>query len=150
MKTKYLLSAFFSFCFIQTVSAELPINEQFDPTVKAELKNKILTENEIYQGADTSQKAYYFCITDTAMKMKYMYPETEQDELIKIINSSCEYSEDRFNLYSILLAASSMKKPMSEKQAAVFIENNYKQHGRTQINQKQRIKIYQDIGLMQP
>lgn len=150
MKTKYLLSALFSFCFIQIASAELPINEKFDPTAKAELTDKILTENEIYQGADASQRTYYFCITDTAMKMKYMYPETAQDDLIKIVNSSCEYSEDRFKLYSILLAASSMKKPMSEKQAAVFIENNYKQQGRTQNNHEQRIKIYQGLGLMQP
>ncbi|UUS65713.1 MULTISPECIES: hypothetical protein [unclassified Acinetobacter] len=64
------------------------------------------------------------------------------------VNNACIYPEDRFNLYSILLAASSMKKPMSEKEAAIFIEQNYLNNGRNQTNATQREKIYTNLGLL--
>lgn len=148
MKTRHFIVGFMSIFLMQALWAKTPVNEYFNPEVKAKLTDKILTEKEISQVAENTRLIYFYCITDTANKMKMMIPGSTKNELIEIINSSCEYPEDRFHLYNILLAAASMKKPMSEKQAAVFLENAYNAQGRTKANQEDRHKIFKVLGLM--
>ncbi len=132
----------------QATLAMPEVRDQLSPELRASLSDKTLTEKEIYQGADNTQILYFICIKETQMKITTMYPEIKQDQLIEVINRSCEYSEDNFNIYSILLAASSMKKPMSEKQAAVFLEKNYKKHGRSESNHAQIIEIFKNLALI--
>ncbi|WP_257227401.1 hypothetical protein [Acinetobacter sp. YH12070] len=100
------------------------------------------------EGAAQTQGLYQYCIQDTVSKLKLMYPDADQAMTMDTVNNACIYPEDRFNLYSILLAASSMKKPMSEKEAAIFIEQNYLNNGRNQTNATQREKIYKNLGLL--
>lgn len=123
-------------------------NNQITPVLKAKLSDKILTEAEIMQGVDRSQMLYQYCIQDTASKLKRMYPEVDQSIVIESVNYACEFPEDYFNIYSVLLASSSMKKPMSEKAASVFIEVNYTKAGRNQANAAQREHIYKNLGLL--
>jgi len=126
----------------------LPENNQISPDLKTQLSDKILTESEIMKGADQTQGLYQYCIQDTVSKLKFMYPNADQAMVIDIVNGACIYPEDRFNLYSILLASASMKKPISEKEAAVFIEQNYLKDGRNKANATQREKIYKNLGLL--
>jgi hypothetical protein len=126
----------------------LPENNQISPVLKTKLSDKILTESEIMKGADESQILYKHCIIDTVSKLKLMYPDTDQAMIIDIVNSVCMYPEDLFNLYSILLASASMKKAMSEKEAAVFIEQSYLKDGRNKANATQRDQIYTNLGLL--
>ncbi|ENX39995.1 hypothetical protein [Acinetobacter courvalinii] len=149
IKTKLLLIIFLGLSIVQLVWSALPENNQIAPILKAELSDKILTQAEITQGANQTQMLYQYCIQETVEKLKMMYPDVDQNTIINTVNSSCVYSEDHFNLYSILLAASSMKKPMSEKQAAVFIEKNYAKDGRDQNNAAQRKDIYKKLGLLE-
>ncbi|EPR85124.1 hypothetical protein L289_0581 [Acinetobacter gerneri DSM 14967 = CIP 107464 = MTCC 9824] len=69
--------------------------------------------------------------------------------LINITNATCENPEDLFNVYNILLASSSMNKPMSEKQASVFIENAYKKNGREKTNEAVRAKVLKDLRIIE-
>ncbi|WP_228157206.1 hypothetical protein [Acinetobacter sp. CFCC 11171] len=126
----------------------LPENNQISSILKNQLSDKILTESEIMEGAAQTQGLYQYCIQDTVSKLKLMYPDADQAMTMDTVNNACIYPEDRFNLYSILLAASSMKKPMSEKEAAIFIEQNYHNNGRNQTNATQREKIYTNLGLL--
>ena len=126
----------------------LPENNQISPDLKNKLSDKILTESEIMKGADQTQELYQFCIQDTVSKLKLMYPNADQVMVINTVNDVCIYPEDHFNLYSILLASASMKKPMSEKEAAVFIEQNYLKEGRDKNNATQREEIYKKLGLL--
>jgi len=147
-KTKLLLSTLISLSFIQLAWSVLPENNQIAPSLKAKLSDKILTETEIMQGADQTQMLYQYCILETVSQLKKMYPDADQSTVIDTVNDACIYSEDHFNIYNILLAASSMKKSMSEKQAAVFIEKNYAKEGRDQNNAAQRKDIYKNLGLL--
>lgn len=126
----------------------LPENNQISPSLKIQLSDIILTEREIMKGADQTQELYQYCIQDTVSKLKLMYPDADQAMVIDTVNDACVYSEDRFNLYNILLASSSMKKPISEKEAAIFIEQNYLKDGRNKTNANQREKIYKSLGLL--
>lgn len=126
----------------------LPENNQISPSLKTQLSDKILTESEIMKGADQTQELYQYCIQDTISKLELMYPDADQAMVIDTVNDACIYPEDRFNLYSILLASASMKKLMSEKEAAIFIEQNYLKDGRNKANATQREKIYKNLGLL--
>ncbi|TCM71052.1 hypothetical protein EC844_101333 [Acinetobacter calcoaceticus] len=148
MKNKLLLSAFISLSVMQSAWSALPETHQIDPSVKAKLSDKILTDAEIMQGADQTQTLYQYCIQETVSKLKTMYPDIDAKTVTDTVNDACVYSEDRFNVYSILLGASNMKKPMSEKQAAVFIEKTYAKEGRDQSNAAQRADIYKNLGLL--
>lgn len=149
MKNKRFLLGLLSLCLAQPVLAEtLSENNQVTPQLKSALTDHVLSEVEIMQGADHTQVLYRHCINETVTKLKTMYPDIDQKTVIDTVNASCVYPEDRFNLYSILLAAANMKKPMSEQQAVVFLENDYKKIGRDQANHEQRIQIYKNIGLI--
>lgn len=79
-----------------------------------------------------------------------MYPDIDQTTVIQTINETCEYSEDRYSIYNILLASTiAMKKPLSEKQAAAYLEKNYAKEGREKSHAEQRKDIYQKIGVIQ-
>jgi len=148
-KTKICLSSLLCLCFTQNLmAAELSKNHQLAPKLKAQLSDKVLTDIEIMQGADQTHSLYGYCIQETTAKLKAMYPEADQQTVVSTIDQSCIYPEDRFNIYSILIAASGMKKPMSEKQAAVFLENDYEKTGRDQVNHKQRTHIYKTLGIL--
>ncbi|ENX38375.1 hypothetical protein [Acinetobacter sp. NIPH 2100] len=149
IKIKLLLVAVLGLSVVQLAWSALPENNQIASTLKAKLSDKILTQAEITQGANQTQMLYQYCIQDTVEKLKMMYPDVDQNTVINTVNGSCVYSEDHFNLYSVLLAASSMQKPMSEKQAAVFIEKNYAKDGRDQNNAAQRKNIYKKLGLLE-
>lgn len=129
--------------------SELPENNQISRDLKVQLSNKILTEPEIMQGADQTAELYQYCIQDTVNKLKFMYPDVDQTTVVNTVNDACVYSEDRFNIYNILLASISMKKLMSEKEAVVFIEKNYAKNGRNQTNAAQRGTIYKKLGLLE-
>lgn len=146
---KLFLFSLLSLCLTQmTIASTSSENNQLEPQLKAKLSDKVFTETEIMQGADNTQVLYFYCIQDTAEKLTTMYPDVDQKTLIDTVNTSCIYPEDRFNLYSILLASSSMKKPISEKQAATFLEKDYAKDGRDQTNAEQRAKIYKGLGLL--
>ena len=149
LKNKRLLAGLLSLCLAQTALAtELSENNKVMPQLKAALTDKILTEAEIMQGADQTQLLYRHCIDETVGKLKAMYPDSDAKTLIDTVNQSCIYSQDRFNPYSSLLAAASMKNPMSEKQAVVLLENDYKKIGRDQASHEQRIQIFKNVGLI--
>jgi hypothetical protein len=149
MKKIKLLLVVLGLSSVQLAWSALSENNQIAPTLKAKLSDKILTQAEITQGANQTQMLYQYCIQETVEKLKMMYPNVDQNTVINTVNGACVYAEDHFNLYSILLAASSMKKPMSEKQAAIFIEKNYAKDGRDQNNAAQRQDIYKKLGLLE-
>lgn len=100
------------------------------------------------EDADLTQGRYQYCIQNTVTKLKLMNPDADQAMVIDSVNDVCIYPEDRFNLYSILFASASMKKPMSKKQAAIFTEQNYLKDGRNKTNANQRVKVYSSLGLL--
>lgn len=148
IKIKLLLTIGITLSLNSLAWSALPKNNQIPSILKNQLSDKKLTESEIIQGADQTEKLYQYCIQDTVSRLKLMYPDVDEATVINTVNNACIYPEDRFNLYSILLAASSMKKPMSEKEAAIFIEQNYIKDGRNQANATQREKIYKNLGLL--
>lgn len=147
MIKKILLCGCLSFSILQNTWAD--INHQLEPEVKANLSTKVLTEEEVYEGADQTGLAYIYCIAETASKLKSMYPEYDQDTIVKTVNEVCIYAEDRYSIYNILLASTiAMKKPLSEKQAAAYLEKNYAEMGREKAQAEQRKDIYQKVGLI--
>lgn len=147
MIKKILLCGCLSFTILQNTWAD--DNHQLDPQLKASLGTKVLTEKEVYAGADRTNIIYFTCIRDTAVKLKMMYPEFDQDTVIETINDICISAEDRYSIYSILLASTiAMKKPLSEKQAAAYLEKSYAEMGRDKAQAEQRQQIYKKIGLI--
>ncbi len=145
---KLLLTIGFVLSFNSLAWSASPENNEISPNLKTQLSDKKLTESEIMQGADQTQELYKYCIQDTVSKLKLMYPDVDQATVVDTVNDACVYSEDRFNLYSILLASFSMNKPISENEAARFLEQNYLKNGRNQANATQREKIYTNLGLL--
>lgn len=147
MIKKILLCSFFSISTLPNAWADA--NHELGANVKADLANNILTEKEVYEGADLSSLLYEHCIGETTAKLKTMYPNIDQKQLIRTLNESCEYSEDRYGIYNILLASMIvMKKPLSEQQAAMILEKEYLKIGRDKANAKQRKDIYKRLGII--
>ncbi|EPF70437.1 hypothetical protein [Acinetobacter rudis] len=147
MIKKILFCASFSLMIIQSAWADN--NHQLEARVKEKLGTKVLTEKEVYAGADQTNLLYAHCIGETAAKLKTMYPDIKQQIVIQTVNEACEYPEDRYGIYSILLASTiAMKKPLSERQAAVYLEKEYEKIGRDQANAEQREAIYKKLGIM--
>ncbi|ENV32329.1 hypothetical protein [Acinetobacter gerneri] len=149
MKTKVIFSSLLCLMMAQNLFAELPQRNNLSPQLKASLSDKILSKDEIMQGADRSQNIYFTCLSETSESIKKQFPNANKDMLINITNATCENPEDLFNVYNILLASSSMNKPMSEKQASVFIENAYKKNGREKTNEAVRAKVLKDLRIIE-
>lgn len=113
-----------------------------------QLGTKILTIQEVMQGAERTQALYLSCISDTAQSLKSINPSVDEETLYSFINKTCEYSEGQFSLYNILIASNQMNKAMSEKDAAQFLERAYATKGREASNQDIRTKIFKALNLL--
>lgn len=147
MRNKFLI-AFVALLGISSITFAEQLPDPVIQKVKADLSDKILTKEEINKGTENTQLLYFSCLIDTAKKLKMMYPDSTKQTITNTVNHACEYSEDKYNTYSVLLAASTMNKPMSEKQAFVFIEKNYNEKGRAAANADQRTKILKYLKIV--
>lgn len=149
MKTKVIFSSLLCLMMAQNLFAELPKLNELTPQAKAKISDKVLSKDEIMQGAERTQNLYIFCLSQTAEKLKMMYPDAKKEIIYDTLSTACEYPEDIFSIYNILLAASSMNKPMSEKQASVFLEDSYKKQGREKSNGELRNEILKSLKIIE-
>lgn len=142
MKLKTLLFAVSCFTLSQTASAGLPLTNHITAQAKAELTDKVLSKDEIMQGADRTERLYFSCLTETAQTLNTSFENMDKEILADTVTATCEYPEDLFSIYNILISAAAQNNLMSEKQASVYLEKAYKSQGREKANQTIRIKIY--------
>jgi hypothetical protein len=125
--------------------------EENDKTVNAELKktltNKVLTAKEIESRAEKSGYLYLYCISNTAEKLKSMYPDSSESLVLSTINDSCQYPEDLYSIYNIVLAHQNMNKKVSEQDALSYLEKAYKAKGRDETNKEQRLKLFKALEI---
>lgn len=148
MKKNIFISIIAMVSVSQMSIAALPELAEITPQAKAQLSDKILSMEEISHGADETQNTYVACLTQTNEAIKNNFPNANQDILMGIIGSTCTSHEDLFNVYNILLASSNSQKPMSELQAAEYLEQSYKTLGRENANSEMRIKILKLLNIV--
>ena len=141
MKRRHIFLILCTFFSMQPALSALPDLSEITPQAKARLTDKILSHEEINQGADETQNTYIDCLSQTTENLKAHFPHATQEALIGIIGSNCSSPEDLFNIYNILLASSKSDQPMSEIQAAGYLDNSYKTVGRENSNSAIRLKI---------
>ena len=148
MRLKTKLFAVSCLALSQTVWTGLPLTNHITPQAKAELSDKVLTKDEVMQGADKTQNLYFSCLTETAQNLKNEFPNMDSEILASTLTATCEYPEDLFSIYNILISASSKNMTMSEKQAGVYLEQAYKNKGREEANKVIRGRIYNFLQIL--
>lgn len=149
MKIRYLFLSVLLLCTTQSSFSALQDVSEITPLAKAQLTDKILSPDEINHGANETQKTYIACLSQTNETVQEHFPNANQDILIGILASNCSSPEDLFNIYNILLASYNEKTPMSESQAASYLENSYKTYGREISNSTIRLKILKLLNIIQ-
>lgn len=144
-----IFTTLFAFQIPSITNASETNNNSVNTEVIEGLTDNTLSLQDIEFGALKSQFLYFTCITETAERLKSMYPDSSQIEILSTINDSCTYSEDLFSIYNIVLAHQAMKKEVSEKDALNYLEKAYKEKGREKANNKQRLKIFKTLNLIE-
>ncbi|MFB2539669.1 MULTISPECIES: hypothetical protein [unclassified Acinetobacter] len=121
-----------------------------DPVVqklKHEFENKPLGAKVNQRNAVLSDTFYHRCLSETLATLKKDFPSDKPEVHQTIVFDTCEYTEDIYNTYNVLLAADNMKKKMSEQEAYQHVIDSYiKNGGRSKTNAKMRDEIWQKIN----
>ena len=132
----------------QTI-AKSPQSDRINPALKAQFSSEISTESEMYKKADATANLYFACFTETLQAIQSRFPDAQQDMVIDVVNMTCEIPEDWFSLYNVLLASYRTKNtPISEQDAAVYLDRSYMIKGRATTNAIQRKKLYKAVGII--
>lgn len=123
-------------------------SNQLNPQVKAQLSDKPLTNEEVFQGAKKTEILYTSCLTETSDSIKKMFANADPTVVYQTVSGACEYPEDLFMIYNILLVSSQMHQPMSEKQAGEIIDKNYQKDGREKGNSELRTEIMKSLNIL--
>ncbi|MDO5059417.1 MAG: hypothetical protein Q4D82_05675 [Neisseria sp.] len=99
-----------------------------------QLADAVLSKAELDEKAERSRNGLLLCVSEIHPRLLAMYPEKTAAERFDMLTETCRDYVDRYNVYSILLAAGKMNKPLTEREAWQILQENYRTKGRGQTN----------------